>query len=163
DAVAGGASRHVPLLAGTNHDEMHLFAVFDPTTKDIDDAGLLKRLRASGAGDGLEKALAVYRGERPGHTPAELWMAMGTDWAIRLLEAQLPHQPACWSYLFTERSKAFDGVLGSCHALEIPFVFGTVDRPGVSMFVGDNPNVALSEAMQEEWLAFARTGAVSWD
>jgi para-nitrobenzyl esterase len=50
------------------------------------------------------------------------------------------------------------GVLESCHALELPFVWGTTDLPGISMLIGDGAPKHLSEAMQDAWLAFARTG-----
>ena len=46
--------------------------------------------------------------------------------AIRWAEAQSQHQSQVFSYLFTYRSPAMGGILGACHALEIPFVFGTL-------------------------------------
>ena len=52
------------------------------------------------------------------------------------------------------------GYLGSCHALEIPFVFGTVHNPAVQGFSGGGDDAfALSAAMREAWTAFARTGS----
>jgi para-nitrobenzyl esterase len=62
-------------------------------------------------------------------------------------------------YLFDWESPAFGGVLGSCHALELPFVFGVVHVPAVQLFTGSGPAVELlSRQMQQAWLAFARTG-----
>jgi para-nitrobenzyl esterase len=53
-----------------------------------------------------------------------------------------------------------DGFLGSCHALEIPFVFGTVRHPVIQGFTGGGPDaLALSEAMRDSWTSFARTGS----
>ena len=50
-------------------------------------------------------------------------------------------------------------MLGSCHALEVPFVFGAVRNPAVQLFTGSGPEVdSLSGLMQQAWLAFARTG-----
>ena len=49
--------------------------------------------------------------------------------AIRLAEAQLAHGPV-WMYLFTWETPVFGGVLKACHALEIPFVFDTLDERG---------------------------------
>jgi para-nitrobenzyl esterase len=47
--------------------------------------------------------------------------------------------------------------LGSCHALEIPFVFGALDLEGLELFLGpEEAPVDLSEAMMDAWLAFAR-------
>jgi len=65
-----------------------------------------------------------------------------------------------FAYLFTVASPAFGGALGSCHALEIPFVFGLVGDPVVQRFTGGGEEVSLlSGRMQEAWTSFARTGA----
>ncbi len=49
-----------------------------------------------------------------------------------------------------------DGRFGSCHALELGFVFGTHVAP----FFGEGPAAdALSGQMMDAWLAFAKTGA----
>ena len=51
-------------------------------------------------------------------------------------------------------------MLGSCHALEIPFVFNALDAPGVGMFTGPTTDEArsLALAIHDAWAAFARTG-----
>jgi para-nitrobenzyl esterase len=64
-------------------------------------------------------------------------------------------------YRFTYRSpvKGRTGkVVGACHSMELPFVFGTAparveDVTGPSSGWGD-----LQERMMDAWLAFARTG-----
>jgi para-nitrobenzyl esterase len=62
-------------------------------------------------------------------------------------------------YLFTYESPAMRGAMRACHALEIPFVFGTLTAPGQDRFAGTGPAVEkLSELMMECWLAFARSG-----
>jgi para-nitrobenzyl esterase len=52
-------------------------------------------------------------------------------------------------------------ILGSCHALEIDFVFGT-DKASLGALVFNDKNkpgrVALSNAMMDYWSEFARTG-----
>lgn len=60
---------------------------------------------------------------------------------------------------------AFGGVVKSCHALEIPFVFGVLDAPGAALFLGDpiGPELhELSQAMQDAWLGFVRDGDPGW-
>jgi para-nitrobenzyl esterase len=62
-------------------------------------------------------------------------------------------------YLFTHETPAFGGILGSCHALEIPFVFGSVRHPAVAMFSGGGTEAeALSRRMQRAWTNFASEG-----
>ena len=55
-------------------------------------------------------------------------------------------------------------MLGSSHALELPFVFGWVHVPAVQLFSGAGAEVdALSRQMQQAWLSFARNGDPSHD
>ena len=60
-------------------------------------------------------------------------------------------------YLFTWASGAFGGLLRSCHALEIPFVWNTLDAPGASIFLGELDAGArrLGASMHAAWGSFA--------
>jgi para-nitrobenzyl esterase len=79
--------------------------------------------------------------------------------SIRLAEAQRPHQPRTHMYLFVYESPARRGSLGACHALELPFVFGTLNAPTQDKFAGTGPTVErLSQNMMDAWLGFARVG-----
>jgi para-nitrobenzyl esterase len=85
--------------------------------------------------------------------------------AVRLAEAQSAHQESTRMYLLTYASSAFDGALGACHAIDIPFVFDNVDRNGVQMLLGgvDDETRALSTATSRAWTAFAHTGSPDHD
>jgi para-nitrobenzyl esterase len=62
-------------------------------------------------------------------------------------------------YLFTQETDVFGGILGSCHALELPYVFGTIREEAINVFAGGGPaSGALSEEMMRAWTSFARTG-----
>jgi para-nitrobenzyl esterase len=66
-------------------------------------------------------------------------------------------------YRFTWETPVFGGALRSTHALEIPFVFDNLDRPGADQFTGDGPErAAIADAMHRAWIAFARTGDPGW-
>lgn len=70
------------------------------------------------------------------------------------------HQPATWHYLFDWESPAMRGALGACHALEMPFVFGTLDAPTQDRFAGSGPEATrLIAQMLGAWATFARTGS----
>jgi para-nitrobenzyl esterase len=178
--VAAGDVAEVSLLVGTNLDEWRLFGLADQKLAAIDDDGLVRRvLRAPprGVEDAAafaRRALATYRNARSRRVaplPAEardLWIALQSDRvfripALRLLDAQHPHQPRCYAYLFTWAAAAMDGRLGSCHGVEIPFVFGTLDEPRSAQLIGDTPAARqLSERMMDAWLSFARSGDPGW-
>jgi para-nitrobenzyl esterase len=162
DAVRAGAAADVPLLVGTTLDEWNLFRVLSPGG--IDQPKLLERLdRINGNGHEFHDA---YAAGRPGATPDELWSAVLTDFAfrvpaVRLLEAQAAAGGMGHEYLFTWPTPAFGGVMGACHALEIPFVFDTIHQKGAELFLGGAPGEAeqaLAHAMQDAWISFARTG-----
>jgi para-nitrobenzyl esterase len=78
--------------------------------------------------------------------------------SLRGADAQAATDVPVWVYLFTWRTPVFGGGLGATHALELPFVWGMTDDPGWRFLVGDAPPAHLTDAMQEAWLAFARTG-----
>jgi para-nitrobenzyl esterase len=160
-AVAAGRAADVPLLIGTNLDEWHLFRLAAASVLEHEE--LLARMERV-FGDG-ERAHALYGATRPGATPSDLWSAVLTDAifripAIRLIEARQHAATPTYQYLFSWRSSAFDGALGSCHALEIPFVFGVLDNPGAEMILGSSAGPELhdlAQLMQDAWLSFART------
>jgi para-nitrobenzyl esterase len=81
-----------------------------------------------------------------------------------LAAAHAKLQPQTYCYLFTWESPFLGGRFGSCHGLEIPFVFGTVRDPEVQMYTGGGESAErLTEQMQRAWLAFARHGDPSDD
>jgi para-nitrobenzyl esterase len=161
DAIADGSAASVPLLTGTTRDEWNLFGLMDRKVEDVERLiGRLGRFTEK-----PEPLVAAYRQARPGDDYDELFKAMMTDRmfripAIRMAEAQASHQPAnTFMYLFEFASTAFDGRLGSCHALEIPFVFDNLGKPGAQLLTGPEPPQSVADAMHAAWIAFVRTGS----
>ena len=170
--------RRVPLLIGTTRDESAFFALGSPQAHEPDH-GRPAPLDAPGH--------PRPRGGRPGSSPPcgppgeargesveprDLWSAIATEVVFRVGTVRLADAHAAaadpgvgtYTYLFTWESPAFDGVLGSCHALEIPFVFGTLKNPVVQAFSGGGEDAfALSALMRRAWTSFARTGVPACD
>jgi para-nitrobenzyl esterase len=179
-AVENGVARDVEVVIGSNRDEMKLFN-FTPDRQPLDEAALHRRVarlisvaqaRAHdpslrNATDAAAQIVATYRRSRQGRLPAtnlDLLDAIQGDVefripSIRLAEAQRAHQSATRMYLFDWESPARRGALGACHALELAFVFGTLDAPTQDRFAGTGPAVQnLSAQMMDAWLGFARAG-----
>jgi para-nitrobenzyl esterase len=163
-AIAAGAAKDVPLLTGTTLDEWRLFTFMAPRHREMDAQALRKRiarrLEALGHGD-PDELIAVYRESRKDAPPWQVFDAIETDRhfripAIRLAEWQGAHQSHTYMYLFTWPSPAAGGLLGSCHALELPFVFGTLDAPHMAGFSGSGAQAdELSSVVMDTWLRFA--------
>jgi len=166
-AIAGGSADNVPVLIGTNLDEWRLFAILDRNLPNLDEARLLRRCqRRIPVGDvtGLIETYRQARSQR--HlpvTPAELFIAIQSDRVFRmpaiwLAEAHYRRQQPTYMYLFNWVSPLMNGILGACHALDLGFVFGTLD----DNFTGSGEEAwTLSRKIQDAWASFARHGSTS--
>jgi para-nitrobenzyl esterase len=165
DEVREGNARGVTLLAGTTRDEWRLFGFMDPEVRQLDAGKIAARTQTRVPHADGARIVAGYRASRPETDWTSLWFALESDRvfrvpAIRLAEAQAAHAPDTFMYLFTWEAPGLGGLLGSCHAVELPFVFGCTDVPGIEMFVGASPEAhALVDRTMDAWLAFARAGA----
>jgi para-nitrobenzyl esterase len=177
EAVREGSAAGVALMVGTNRDESKLFRLGVAESANLSQESLLKRVRAAleamrAGGSHAEALVESYRKARDGRAsiePGELLDAIESDRtfripAIRLAEAQRRHEARTYMYLFTWESPARRGTLGSCHALELPFVFGTLSAPTMDRFAGKGPDAdALSARMMDSWIHFARSGEPTHD
>jgi para-nitrobenzyl esterase len=160
DPVAAPTAADVPLLIGTNRDEMALFLAADPRRRRLTEEELLERLSGS-LGDRMESILAVYKKTRPEATPWDLLIGIASEdrriGCIKLVERKLAGGPApVFMYLFTWQSDYLGGLFKDAHALEIPFVFDNVDDAAIT---GSRPDkYQLATAVSEAWIAFARDG-----
>ena len=166
--MANGAAAGIDLLIGTNRDELTLFGLGNPALMALDADGVTRWLENAVPDMSALEVMEAYRSAREARgesiEPNALWVAIGTDlvfrWpSLQLAAAHVARGSRAYVYLFDWESPAFGGILGSCHALELPFVFGAVRLPVVQVFSGEGPAVeALSRQMQQAWLSFAATG-----
>lgn len=173
DVIARGEGAKVPLVIGTTRDEANLFNYAELRNIDepMEEQRAIDRVASElprRAREHLPSMFAVYRQSRKAlglpHGNRALIGAIQTDYrfripSIRLAEVYLAHQARTYMYLFKYESPASRGALRACHALELPFVFGTLDAPTQDRFAGKGPDVErLSACMMDSWLAFARGG-----
>jgi para-nitrobenzyl esterase len=168
DMVADGAAAGIAVMAGSTAEEWRLFAAMDARLAQLDRNGLharVSRRMAPEIADVLIEAYGEARARRgESITPAEIFIAIESDRvfrvpAIRLAETKSRREKGVYSYLFTWKSPAMNGALGSCHALDLGFVFGTNNLKGLASFSGSGPDAErLATEIQDAWLAFARTG-----
>ncbi|MCX3064317.1 carboxylesterase/lipase family protein [Streptomyces beihaiensis] len=152
-----GPDTGVELLVGSTREEYRLFMV------PVDRFRTISERRLARAADTYGVDLSVYRASRPGAHPGELLEAVITDWffrvpALRLAEAV----PGTRVYEFAWRSPRFDGDLGACHGLELPFVFDRLDDAGNKLLTGADAPADLARAVHGAWVAFASGGDPGW-
>ena len=169
DPVAAPTGAQVPVIIGTNRDEMTFMLMRDPQFGKYDEETMRQRIIDSLQArtsdklplDRVDDLIATYRSSRPGATPHDILVAVTSDRmrvaSIRLAERKAAGGPApVFMYLFTWESPAMRGSLKSCHTLEIPFVFNNVEPVRI---LGDAPvRLTLAEKMSGAWIAFARNG-----
>ena len=156
--IAQGSAADVAILVGTNRDEWRLFAMMRGRPK-VDEQQLKQLF-----GDAAEPVLATYTKARADQSPELAWVDMMSDMifrmpAIRLAEGQVRQGAPVWMYRFDWESPVFGGVLGAAHAMEIPFVFNTLDTQIARWLTGDSPTrLPLANLMHAAWGGFIRSG-----
>jgi para-nitrobenzyl esterase len=149
-----GRHASVPVMLGTNKDEMKLFMFVDPEYVNTRLFGLITRATDP------ERYAAIAD-----HI-SSMWKAAGADEpAAALVRGQTP---GVYVYRFdwdeepTLLGTDLSAMLGAAHAFEIPFVFGHWDLGGRAnvMFTDDNAAAreALARQMMSYWAAFAWDG-----
>ncbi len=166
--LGAGQGGDVPLLIGSNRDEARLFLVAPGAIDLIDDPTLGAVVAGYGlSGDGL----AVYRANRPAASPGDLAAAVVSDWffrvpGIRVAEARAGAGPAAsaptWMYRFDWPEPGENHGFGSAHAVEIPYVFDTIARPGLPPQMWPSPSRAVADSTHRVWVDFITSGDPGW-
>ena len=166
-ALAGGAARDIELLVGHTRDEQRLFTAM---------SGLLGQVTEEQAATALEifapgpDGPSRYREAFPAAGPDELYELVHSDWLFRmptlhLAEAQIAAGGRAYVYELDWPAPGLGGAFGACHGLDVPLVFGNLDRGGPAALIGDPPPAeaeALSAQMRAAWVAFATGGDPGW-
>ncbi|MFH8487139.1 carboxylesterase/lipase family protein [Streptomyces longisporoflavus] len=170
DAVAAGhGSDGIDLLVGTNAEEGNLYLV--PSGAYVTSSPADVRAAAERSHPAPDLLADAYRTAYPGACPARLRSAVMGDalfgagsWALADAHAGRS-SGATYSYLFDWRSRAFDGLLGATHTMELPFVFGLdpARLSGAESLLGpESPPPDLAPRMHAAWVRFARDGDPGW-
>ncbi|MFE9458098.1 carboxylesterase/lipase family protein [Streptomyces californicus] len=161
-ALHAGASAGIDLLMGTNSEEYRLWFVPGGLTERITRWQLrlaLLKFRVPNA------TARTYRANRPGATPGEILGALATDLLLRvplnrLADARTTAPGSTYVYEFVWPTPVQR--LGACHALELGFVFDTLDHPDTRALTGPDAPGELASAMHRAWVDFAAHGDPGW-
>lgn len=159
-ALTAGRAARVPLILGTNRDELRLHGRFAPVLP-----GTVARIDRMFAGTNFaarDTVLAGYPG-LPGTATA---LQCGTDLfflrpTLAAAQAHAAHAPT-YVYRFDYASPLLRTLgIGAFHGLDLFPVFGITGKWGARILTAGGAAAAtrLTAAMQGHWLAFAGTGA----
>lgn len=162
-ALQNGAGADVELLIGTNTEEMNLYFVPSGMRRKI--GKFLANFAVKRAEPNAKEILKAYGINDKSKRPGDAFTEALTDLVFRqpMRRFARAHRGRTHVYEFGWRSAAYDGQLGACHAMELPFVFdtlATVDGP--KGLAGANPPQELANRINKMWADFAKTGELPW-
>ncbi|MEU1408158.1 carboxylesterase family protein [Streptomyces sp. NPDC005728] len=166
-ALAEGAGRDVEIIVGHTRDEQRLLTALDGVLGQVTQEQAATALRVFAPGpEGARR----YRDGFPAAGPDELYELVHSDWlfrmpSLRLAEAQTTGGGRAHMYELTWAAPGMGGVLGACHGLDVPLVFGNLSSGQPAALIGEGPSPAaedLSARMRTAWTAFARHGDPGW-
>lgn len=157
------AAADVPLLLGWTTEEYRLWLAPTGGMRLLDRLGPLSvALARARTGKDMAEVRAL-RASMPGATPADLAGQLLTDRLLRdPLRRLAGARRAAPSYLYEFSWPSGLPGLGACHALELGFVFDTLDVPESSWLAGPDAPQALADEMHAAWVRFAVTGDPGW-
>jgi para-nitrobenzyl esterase len=169
--ILSGRAANIPVLLGTNLDEVRYWTEIEDLPVQSKPRPLLHRQLEAFAGSRVDDIIGTYVRINPDYGEAVLQLETDVMWrmpAIRMAEALCEHQPV-YMYMFTYRSTAPNAHYGSAHAMELPFVFGGIDALDSVAFTGRaSYRRQLMDQVQSAWLQFVRnadptiTGRARW-
>jgi para-nitrobenzyl esterase len=142
------AQHRVDLLVGHTRDEHRLFSALDEIT----------------AEQAATAAELFAPGPYPAAEPTRLYEWILSDWLFRMPSLHLAeHAVSAGSGRVHFYELTWAGVLGACHGLDVPLVFGNLTSGLPATLIDDLAAAeAVSAHMRAAWIAFATSGDPGW-
>ncbi|MDN5766536.1 MAG: carboxylesterase family protein [Humibacillus sp.] len=157
----GGLTGQVDLVVGHTRDEQRLLTAMSGML------GHITQAQATEAAETFGPDPRRYRESFP--DPEQLYEVVRSDWLFRmpslhLAKEQLRAGGVAYLYELTWPAPGMGGMLGACHGLDVPLVFGNLTAGSPAMLIGElTPEAeAVSEQMRTAWTAFATNGDPGW-
>lgn len=160
-ALRAGASWDVDLIVGHTRDEYRLMLAEEGRLGAVTPETAAETLAA------FAPDAEAYRVAHPGASPERLVELVLSDWLFRMPSLHLArdHRGRSFLYELTVEAPGQDGILGACHALDVPLVFGDRTGPFAITVLGADPPaevLAVGAAMRAAWTAFAYGDGPGW-
>ncbi len=155
-------SAGIPMLIGSNKDEMTIFRARDPKfgAATYEDFAEYMRKQLPGKAEAL---IPVLRKTFPDYSPSHLITVVETlkgYWIATVLQAErkaAQNAAPAYVYMLAWETPVDGGRLRAHHALDLPLVFNNVETSRSMVGPGSEPQ-KVADQMSAAWIAFARLG-----
>ncbi|MBN2318485.1 MAG: carboxylesterase/lipase family protein [Acidobacteria bacterium] len=160
-------SAGIPLLIGSNKDEMSIFRSSDPEFGKHTDEEFVEYVHEALPGR-AESLIPALRSAFPDYSPSDLIVAADTMkgyWIATVLQAErkaAQDAAPAYVYLLAWETGADNGRLRAHHALDVPLIFNNIETMRSMLGPGPEP-LRMADLMSSAWIAFARTGDPNTD
>lgn len=175
DYIKDGTQAPVPLLAGSNADEVRITSLIQVPVLQLRKTSwatfynLLTQIYPAD----LAQALPEFYGETNYDTPYDAWTDLQNDWVLGCptqlaVRSHVASGQVGWHYRFNwSLAGKLGAEIGAHHGMELFFVFGNLD-PYAGLVSREDmlPARTLSDNIRKTWAAFAATGdpnTTAWD
>ncbi len=157
--VAAPSAQDIPIIIGTTRHESAILLSQDPAWAAIGEDRLIDEVEKV-VGTHAASLIAAVRENRPGATPYDVLVALGSEDRRRLsLQIASRHAAAgspVYFYQFAWESNHREGRFRAAHSLDTTLVF---DNPDGRPMTGTSPTrYDIAALMADTWIAFARNG-----
>jgi para-nitrobenzyl esterase len=155
-------SSDIPLMIGSNKDEMAIFHGNDPKYGKYSEEEFVEHVHRVLPGK-AEEFIPALRSAFPDYSPTDLIVATDSFKGYFIATAFQAERKAAlagapvYVYLMAWETLADNGRLRAHHALDVPLVFCNVEATRSMVGPGPEPR-RMSDLMSSVWTAFARTG-----
>ncbi len=159
---APAISENIPLMIGSNKDEMSIFRSNDPKYGQYTDEDFVDYVHKV-LPEKAEELIPALRSAFPDYSPTDLIVAAESlkgYWIATVFQAERKADQAAapvYVYLMSWETLAGNGRLRAHHALDVPLVFNNVETMRSMVGPGPEPD-RMADIMGSAWIAFARTG-----
>ncbi len=111
-------------------------------------------------GQPAHRSILFAPGPYPAAEPVALYEWVLSDWLFRMPSLHLAERAAAAVHFY---ELTWSGVLGACHGLDVPLVFGNLTSGLPASLIDDLAAAeAVSAHMRAAWIAFATNGDPGW-
>lgn len=158
-----GAAEGIDTMIGSTEDEFNYFVFYFKPEEMPDFWHGQTKFHFDGEVD-IEEWEQRWRDEYPGIDFFGTYVEFMNQTGFRVGADMMADQQSCfgtvYNYLFKYKSR-LEG-MGSCHAIELPFVFDALDNKNVEEhIIGPGAPQHLADEVGEIWYSFAATGVPS--